>query len=64
LYLYDLNWMYQPMYYDDIYSVLSDPSIVLITRSLHYIQPIKNISNREPDAIIEKFDLEKIWNLL
>ena len=64
LYLYDLNWMYQPMYYNDVYSVLSDPSIMLISRSLHYIQPIKNISNRRQDAIIEKLDLEKLWNLL
>jgi len=52
------------MYYNDIYSILTDPTIKLIIRSKSHIKPIKNISNREPDAVIEKFDLEKIWNLL
>jgi|SRR6056300_1553564 sugar-specific transcriptional regulator TrmB len=64
LYLYDLDWMFQQMYYNDIYSILTDPTIKLIIRSKSHIKPIKNISNREPDAVIEKFDLEKIWNLL
>lgn len=64
LYLYDLNWMFQQMYYNDVYNTLSDPSIILVTRSSHYTKPIKNISKREPDAVIEKFNLEKIWNLL
>jgi hypothetical protein len=64
LYLYDLDWMFETMLYDSIYSILNNNDLVLITRSKHYIEPIKRLSNREPDAIIEKFDLEKIWNLL
>lgn len=64
LYLQDLDWMFEQMLYNDVYSILSDKDIILISRSEEHISPIKNISHRRPDAIIEKFNLEKIWNLL
>jgi hypothetical protein len=64
LYLYDLDWMFQPMMYDEVYKTLNSPDLLFILRSEDHVSPVKNISNREPDAIINKFNLEKIWNLL
>jgi hypothetical protein len=64
LYLYDLDWMFQPMLYDQVYKILNSPDLLLILRSEDHLSPVNNISNREPDAIINKFNLEKIWNLL
>lgn len=64
LYLYDIDWMFEPMFYNDLYSVLSNRELFLILRSADYVQPIKNLCNREPDAIISNFSLEKIWNSL
>lgn len=64
LYLYDLEWMFRPMLYHEIYELLNNESLFLILRSEDHVSPVKNISNREPDAIINKFSLGKIWNLL
>lgn len=64
LYLYDLDWMIEPMMYNDVYDVLTDRNLNLILRSEDHVYPIKNLCNREPDAIVKNFSLEKIWNSL
>ena len=64
LFLYDLEWMFKQMFYSEIYKVLTDNNLLLISRHKDHSSIIKNTCKREPDAIIEKFDLEKIWNLL
>ena len=64
LYLYDLDWMFQPIFFDTIHGVLSDPNLNLILRSDDHIEPLKNIHKREPIAIMKNFNLENIWNLL
>jgi hypothetical protein len=64
LYLYDLDWMLEPMMFNDLYNVLTDENLILILRSEDHVSPIKNLCNREPDAIIKNFSLEKIWNSL
>jgi hypothetical protein len=64
LYLYDLDWMFEPMIFNDLYNVLTDENLILILRSEDHVSPIKNLCNREPDAIVKNFSLEKIWNSL
>lgn len=64
LYLYDLDWMFQFFEYDELYDILSNKNLKIIARDEDHVSPIKNLCNREPDAIINSFDLEKIWNLL
>jgi len=64
LYLYDLDWLFEPMFYNDLHKGLSDKELILILRSEDHVYPIKNLCNREPDAIISSFNLEEIWNSL
>jgi hypothetical protein len=64
LYLYDLDWMYEKMSYDEIYDVLNDENLILVLRSESHVKPVKNLCGREPNAIMGNFELEKIWNLL
>ena len=64
LYLYDLEWMFKLNSYEYFYDILSQKELTIVLRSEDHIYPFKNLVNREPDAIIQKFDLEKIWNLL
>lgn len=64
LYLYDLNWMFESYTYDYLYDNLTSKDLKIILRSESYIKPLKNLCHREPDGIINNFDLEKIWNLL
>lgn len=64
LYLYDLDWMFQPMSYYDIYNVLSNPNLKIILRSEDHISSLNSIYNIKPVAIMDSFKLEEIWNLL
>ena len=64
LFLYDLDWMFHPMMYDELYEVLNNTNLVLVSRSKDHVKPIKNLRGKEPEAVIEGFNLEEIWNLL
>lgn len=64
LYLYDLDWMFYPMFYDNIYDVLTNDNLTLMLRSEDHISPIKNLCGRSPNAIVNHFNLEEIWNSL
>lgn len=64
LYIYDMDWMYGQMLFDDIYDVLSNKKIKIMVRSTDFLDPISCITTRKPDAVVEHFDLEKIWNSL
>jgi len=64
LYLYDLDWMFDKMKYDEIYTALTHPDLKIIVRSADYIKPLKNLCGVVPVGILEKLELEKLWNLL
>lgn len=64
LYLYDLDWMFRPMFYDDIYRILNEPSLKLIVRSEDHAKIIERISSRKAHSIVKNFNLEDIWNSL
>ena len=64
LYLYDLDWMFKPLLYDDVYDVLTNKDLTIILRSEDYIQPIKNLCGITFDKIMNRFTLEGLWNLL
>ena len=64
LYLYDLDWMFQPMSYYDMYDVLSNENLILILRSEDHKQALNAICKKEPLAIMNSFNLEEVWNLL
>jgi hypothetical protein len=64
LYLYDLDWMFQPIFYDEIYSILNNPDLFLIARSQDHADIIQRTCSRKVDAILDNFNLEDIWNSL
>ena len=64
LYLYDLDWMFYPVMYDDLYETLNNENLILVSRSNDHILPIKNLRGKGPDFVLENFSLEEIWNLL
>lgn len=63
LYLYDLDWMHSIMSYSDTYDVLTNKDLTVICRSESHRKAIER-SFGVKSCIVEKFDLEKIWNLL
>jgi hypothetical protein len=65
LYLYDLDWMFQPMFYHDIHNVLSNENLRIIVRSEDYLKPLSNIyKTKKSLAVMNNFNLEEIWNSL
>jgi len=64
LYLYDLEWMFEPTFFEELYSIFTNKNLKLIVRSKEFIEPIQCIADRTPDAIVPYFKLEKIWNSL
>lgn len=64
LYLYDLDWMFTAMMYDELYEVLNNKNLILVCRCNDHVMPIKNLCGKKPDAVIENFSLEEVWNLL
>jgi hypothetical protein len=64
LYMYDLEWMFKLSDYGYLYDILSNSDLKIVLRSKDHISPFYNLTKREPDSVIEKFNLEKIWNLL
>lgn len=64
LYLYDLDWMFSPMFYDDIYNTLINQDLILILRCEDHIKPVRNLCGRQPDKVLNNFNLEEIWNSL
>ena len=64
LYLYDLEWLFEPFDFEELYNMLTDEDLKLIVRSEDFIEPLKCVTDRVPDAIVPDFKLEKIWNSL
>lgn len=63
LYLYDLDWFFSIMRYEEIHSVLSSEDLLVICRSKSHQEAIKRSFGVDA-VILKKFELEKIWNLL
>lgn len=61
LYLYDLDWMFSPIKYDDLYSTLTNPELVILLRSKNHLDPLRLLCGVEPHGILEEFNLEKLW---
>lgn len=67
LYLYDLDWMFNPMLYEELYSILTDKNLKIVLRSKDFVAPIRCLvgeANQKLDLITPSFNLETIWNLL
>jgi hypothetical protein len=63
LYLWDIEWFYRVMNYRDIFSILCNKELTIITRSKNHNQIIKRITGKDT-SILPHFNLEKIWNSL
>ena len=64
LYLYDLDWMFLSMNYSFIKEVLCNEDLKLIVRSENHNEFLLKAFDVKPIGVVEKYDLEKIWNLL
>lgn len=63
-YLYDLEWMYNPMAFSNLWESLNTPGLTVVARSADYSEPFSKAFGRSVDAVVPEADLEELWNLL
>jgi hypothetical protein len=59
-FLWDMEWLYHNTDFSLVYSMLTDPHIILIARTDTHAKIIENMTGQKPDAVLEEFNLEKI----
>lgn len=62
-YLYQLDWLYLPFNYNEVYDVINS-DLELIVRSKNHANLIEKVFGRKVDNIVPEFRLDEIWNLL
>ena len=63
-YLYDLEWMFQPMPFSTMWEAFNTPGLVVVARSSDYNEPFSKAFGRQIDAVLPEAKLEELWNLL
>tara|TARA_R100001163_G_scaffold2127_1_gene3343 strand:- start:653 stop:1120 length:468 start_codon:yes stop_codon:yes gene_type:complete len=64
LYLWDMEWLRNPLAFDNISGVLSDDRISLIARSNSHKDLIENFCNREVIGVVDDWNVDQLQELL
>lgn len=64
LYLYDLEWLRVNSNFEENISILRDPSLTLIARSLDHADAIENYCNKRPRHILKDWDSETLLEIV
>ncbi len=64
LYLWDLEWLETPMYFDTAMRILRDERLKIIARSNSHAQLIEEFCNRKPIGIVSDWDMREIQKLI
>ena len=64
LYLWDMEWLRQPMDFNYVNSVLSHPNLAIISRSNSHKQLIENYCNREVAGVVEDWNMEQLEQII
>ena len=64
LYLWDIQWLEQPMHFSTAMKVLRDPRLKIIARSKSHAEAIENFCNKKPIGIVSDWDREQLLEVL
>ena len=64
LYLWDLEWLEQPVYFSSACNVLRDERLRLIARSDSHAKVIENFCNKQICGIVDNWDSQKLIPIL
>ena len=64
LYIWDVEWLRQPMDFNYVNSVLSDPDMAIISRSNSHSQLIKNYCNKDVAGVVQDWNMQELENIL
>ena len=64
LYLWDMEWLRNPMDFNYVNSVLSNDDIAIISRSNSHSDLIKNYCNKEVAGVVQDWDMEQLEKIV
>jgi len=64
LYIWELDWLDNPVYFDTAMSIIRDERIKILARSQSHADCIENFCNKQPVAIIDNWDMGQILGML
>ena len=64
LYLWDMEWLRNPLAFENISEILSDDRISLIARSNSHKDLIENFCNREVIGVVDDWNVDQLQELL
>ena len=64
LYLWDIDWLNNPVNYGAAINILCDPRLQLMSRSDYHATIIENFCNKKPIAIVDNWNLEQILEVI
>ena len=63
-YVWDLDWLSNPVYFSSAMNIIRDKKVKILARSESHAECIENFCNKSPVAIIDNWNIEQIMNLL
>ena len=64
LYLWDLEWLDQPLYFGAAMRILRDPRLNIIARSQSHADNIENFCNKKPIGIVSDWKREELLQIV
>jgi len=64
LYLWDMEWLETPMFFEPAMRILRDDRLKLIARSQSHAELIESFCNKKPVAVISDWNIQRIYELL
>jgi len=64
LYLWDMEWLRNPMDFNYVNSVLSNDDIAIISRSNSHSDLINNYCNKEVAGVVQDWDMEQLEKIV
>lgn len=64
LYLWDMEWLRNPMDFNYVNSVLSDPELSIISRSNSHSDLIKNYCNKDAAGVVQDWNMSQLEDIV
>jgi hypothetical protein len=64
LYLWDLDWLENPVHYSTAMDILRDDKLKIIARSKSHAEVIENFCNKTPIGIVDNWNIEQLLEVV
>jgi hypothetical protein len=64
LYLWDLDWLENPVYFSVAMRILRDDRLKIIARSSSHAEMIEEFTNRPVEGIVDNWDMDQLLGIV